>query len=145
VFVVKKAKKDSKFLVDEEHSCAIPVPNNIARDIEIYLRNVWRLQPSLYTCAVDSFLEIFYGMFSMFIEQFNAKSEFFEMMHCFISQYREILASHASYRELQNEEIDPLELWNINCSAANLGFFDTILPVICYRDANAVFFREIFN
>jgi len=129
VFVVKKAKKDSKFLVDEEHSCAIPVPNNIARDSEIYLRNIWRLQPSLYTYAVDSFLEIFYGVFSMFIEQFNAKSEFFEMMHCFISQYREI--------------------WNINWSAANLGFFDTILPVICYHDANAgfsdIFSTNVFN
>ena len=147
VFVVEKAKKNSKFLVDEEHkSCAIPVPNNITRSSEIYLRNVCRLQPTFYTCAVDSFLEIFYGVFSIFIEQFNAKSEFFEIMHCFISQYREIIASHASYREQQNEEIviDPLELELSIIRQPIWDFLTQFCPSFANRDANAIF-SEIFS
>ena len=71
------------------------VSYNISRNGEIYLRNICRIQPSLYTCAVDSFLEIFYSVSNMFIEKFDVKSEFFEMMHCFLSQYRDILTSNS--------------------------------------------------
>ena len=104
--------KDSKVLVvDEEHCYARRPISYISRNSEIYLRNVCRLQPSLYTCAVDSFLEIFYGVFSILNEKSNVKSEFFEMIHCFLSQYRDILTSNNSYRELiRSEEIDYLEL-----------------------------------
>ena len=48
---------------------------------QIHFRNACRLEPSVFTCAVDSFLEICFVALHSLIENMDFKSDFFTCIH----------------------------------------------------------------
>ena len=57
---------------------------------EICYQNSVRTVPGLYSCAVDSFLELYNEVFYSILKSVTPLSQFFEMMNNFSCDYRRI-------------------------------------------------------
>ena len=108
-----------------------------ARNCNLYFRNACRLQPALYSCAVDSFLEICNVVISPFMGNILFESDFFRKIEDFIRRYRSL--TNSNYDNDNSLEFRLAEIrqpiWEFL-----VGKCESFLN----RDANAIF-SEIFS
>ena len=60
---------------------------------QIHFMNSYRFQGSIFTCAVDSFLEISFVLLYSFLKSTQLKSYFFELLRECFKQYDALLSS----------------------------------------------------
>lgn len=105
---------------------------------QIHFRNACRLEPSVFTCAVDSFLEICFVALHSLIENMDFKSDFFTCIHDCLSQYDILL----------NSAIDDINLdYEIILSTMRQPVWDYLVqncPSFANRNCDAQF-SEIFS
>jgi len=67
--------------------------NNIRGDKDLHFMNSCRRQKSVFTCAIDSFLEIAYSTFGPYIAEVETQSLFFDLITKCLKSYSIILNS----------------------------------------------------
>ena len=78
-------------------------PENFGINFNVHFLNICRTEPSAYTCAVDSFLEICFVSFAPFIERLVVKSEFFHILYICFQGYQDLLKADCIFDELEVE------------------------------------------
>ena len=85
---------------------------HVCGEQQTHFMNVCRLQNGLYTCAVDTFLEVVFASFSSLIEKIETRSYSFEMLvRCFES-YSVILDCCNDSSNEQNLSLIRQPIWD---------------------------------
>ena len=94
---------------------------NKRENCHLHFMNSCRLESSVYSCAIDSFLEIAYSTFGPYIAEIEIQSLFFDLITKCLKSYSIILSSD-NRNDRSKEQ---------NLSDICLGFFSCKLHIFC--------------
>ena len=78
---------------------------------DLHFMNLCRHQDSVYTCAVDSFLEIAYSTFGPYIAEIETQSLFFDLLTNCLKSYSIILNSDITDNRENEENLSITVIW----------------------------------
>ena len=111
----------------------------------IHLLNECRLKASVYSCAIDSFIEVCYAILYPIISHLESKSEFFERLCNSFDQYSELLISNPYNKEITSKQEQSLS----NIRRPVWDYIVRKCPTFAGRNSDAefseIFLDSVFN